>query len=259
MKGHMAYLRIKRAVESNKECFLCALEDELERKYIDTYLYELVMDPKSREQIIKSRGFCNNHSYKMFMAASKPESSDGHGLALVLTSVTEKFIGDLRGQGKLSSGHTGQVVPNITTCPACLHLSYFMETYTTLIVEFLASGHEDFSKLLKSSKGFCIPHFVALLQMAEKAPSDKFPAIVETIIKVEEKNLGRLNSELGEYVRRQSYEFSDKDRAACGDVVLRGVEKVAGRRGIILLNDGVNSSKGFGRWRIRLVSGLRPK
>jgi len=259
MKGHMAYLRLKRAIERNKECFLCALEDELERKYIDTYLYELVMDPKSREQIIKSRGFCNNHSYKMFLAASKPESSDGHGLALVLASVTEEFIRDMHGRGKLSSGHTSQTVPNITTCPACLHLSHFMEMYTTLIVELLASANGEFSKLLESSKGFCIPHFVTLLKLAEKAPSDKFPAIVETIVKVEEKNLGRLNSELTEYVRRQSYEFSDKDRAACGDVVLRGVKKVAGKRGIILLNEGGNSSKGFGRWQTRLISGLRSR
>jgi hypothetical protein len=40
----VAYLRIKRLIECYEECFLCALEDELETKYMDTYLSELVME-----------------------------------------------------------------------------------------------------------------------------------------------------------------------------------------------------------------------
>ena len=50
-------------------------------------------------------------------------------------------------------------------------------------------------------------------------------------MEVEEKNLQRLSLELAEYVRRQSYEFSEKDRASVADVVFRSVEKIAGRRG----------------------------
>jgi hypothetical protein len=68
--------------------------------------------------------------------------------------------------------------------------------------------------------------------VAEEIARDRSKDIIETLTEVEEKNLDKLNSELAEYVRRQSYEFSDKDRAAAEDVVLRGVERIAGRRGI---------------------------
>jgi len=48
----IAYLRIRRVIGSDEECFLCALEDEIERKYMDTYLSELVMNASSREEIV---------------------------------------------------------------------------------------------------------------------------------------------------------------------------------------------------------------
>jgi hypothetical protein len=234
MSDGITYLQIKRAIESNKECFLCTLEDEIERKYMDTYLYELVMDASSRQKIIESRGFCNHHSYKMLIAASKPESSDGHGMALIMKSVIEKLIQDLHKQKSYHIGDFHKMLTNENKCPACIHLSDFMETYVKGVVDLLSSNHEEFSKLLRESKGLCIPHFVTLMHATEENARDRSKSIIETITEVEEKNLHRLNSELTEYVRRQSYEFSEKDREAMEDIVLRSVEKIAGRRGLKL-------------------------
>lgn len=92
----IAYLRIKRIIGSEEECFLCALEYEIENKHIDTYLSELVMDASARQKVIESRGFCNHHSYKMLIAASKPATSDGHGIALLAESVTDRLLKDLK-------------------------------------------------------------------------------------------------------------------------------------------------------------------
>jgi hypothetical protein len=234
MNQDITYLNIKRAIEKNTECFLCTREDEIERKYIDTYLYELVMDASSRQKIIESRGFCNHHSYKMLIAASKPGSSDGHGMALVLKSVTEKLLQDLHKQESYHAGNFHAMLANETTCPACIYLSDFMKMYAKSVVELLSSSHEEFSKLLKESKGLCIPHFVTLVHVTVEIAHDRSQGIIETITEIEEKNLQRLNSELAEYVRRQSYEFSEKDRASVEDIVLRSVEKITGRRGVKL-------------------------
>jgi hypothetical protein len=236
MSVDIVYLHIKRAIESNKECFLCALEDELEGKYIDTYLDELVMDPASREKIIESRGFCNHHSYKMLIAAGKPRSLDGHGLALVTKSIVEELVEEFCKQEELSQNHFLRMLPNETKCPACVHLSQFMKMYTKTVAELLSSSHEKFLELFKGSKGLCVPHFVALLYETEKTSHDRNRAIIETVIEVEEKSLRRLDSELAEYVRMQSYEFSEKDREGVEDAVLRGIEKIAGRRGLKLTN-----------------------
>ena len=236
MDVDITYLQIKRAFESNKECFLCTLEDEIEGKYIDTYLYELVMDASSREKIIESRGFCNHHSYKILIAASKLRGPNGQGMALIMKSVAEQLLQDIHKQESYQGHSFHEMLANESKCPACIHLSDFMEMYVKTVVELLSSKHEEFSKLLRNSKGLCVPHFVALTHMIEETAGDRSQDIIETIIEVEEENLCRLNSELAEYIRKQSYEFSDKDREAVEDIVLRSVQKVAGRRGVKLSN-----------------------
>lgn len=55
--------------------------------------------------------------------------------------------------------------------------------------------------------------------------------VIDTIFKVEEKNFCRLKSELSEYIRRQSFEFSNEDRRATEDVLLRSIQKIVRRRG----------------------------
>jgi hypothetical protein len=230
----IAVLRIKRVIGSDEECFLCLLEDEIESKYMDTYLSELVMNASSREKIIESRGFCNHHFYKMLIAASKPGSSDGHGIALVNESIVEKLVQDLHKQKSHHIDDLHKLLVTENKCPACIHLSQFAEMYAEKIVEPLSSGNEEFLKLLKESKGFCIPHFVTLMHVAKETMPSQSQEIVKTLMEIEEKNLRRLNSELAEYVKRQSYEFSEKDRSAVADIVPRSVRKIAGRRGMKL-------------------------
>jgi predicted solute-binding protein len=107
-----------------------------------------------------------------------------------------------------------------------------MEIYNRKIVELLCSRNEEFLKLFKNSKGLCIPHFALLLKMIKDTMGGQSQEIIKTIIDVEEKNFSQLKSELSEYIRRQSYEFSDKDRKAVEDVLLKSVQKIVGRRGI---------------------------
>jgi len=235
MSMDIAYVRIKRVIGNGEECFLCALENEIERKYMDTYLSELVMDASSREKIVESRGFCNHHSYKMLIAANKPGSPDGHGIALVNQSVVDELIQGIRKQKSHHIDDLHKLLATENKCPACIHLAGFSRMYAEKIVELLSSDSAEFLKLLKESKGFCIPHFVALMQVAKDAKPTQSQEIVKTLMEIEEKNLRRLNSELAEYVKRQSYEFSEKDRLAVEDIVPRSVEKIAGRRGMRLV------------------------
>jgi hypothetical protein len=231
----VTYFRIERIVRSGAECFLCALEDEIERKYIDAYLSDFVMDAKAREKVVESMGFCNHHFYKMLIAASKPESPNGHGIALIAQSIIEKLIQDLQRQKKHCKGCFCQI-KSVKNCPACVHLASFREIYNKKIVELLYSRDEEFLKLFKNSKGLCLPHFITLLNAVEKTTYNQSRDIIKAIVDVEEENFRRLNMELSEYVRRQSYEFSDKDRTAIEGVLFRSVQKIVGKRGMMLSN-----------------------
>ena len=228
----ITYLRLKRAIEKNSECFLCDLETEIEQKYLNNYLQELVMDSKARERIIQSRGFCNNHSYKILIEACKPTSSDGHGIALIMQSITEQLIQELPIQKNHGKYNFFKMLVNAKKCPACIHAEEFMKIYIEEAAKLLASS-EDFSKLFKESKGFCIPHFIILTRATKGLELNQVQNILKVLYEVEEKNLQRLHTELAEYIKRQSYEFSEKDRAAVANVQLRSIQKIAGRRGIM--------------------------
>lgn len=228
MSVDATYFRIERAIKSGAECFLCALEDETERKYMDAHLSELVMDAKTREKLVESGGFCNHHLYRMLIAATKPESSDGHGIALITQSIIETLLQDLHKQRRAYEKAFTQAIE----CPACVHLKTFMEIYIKTVVKLFSSCDEEFLELFKNSKGLCIPHFTALIKILEEATHKQNQNVIKTIIEVEERSLCQLKSELSEYVRRQSYEFSDKDRRAVEDVLLKSVHKIVGRRGI---------------------------
>jgi hypothetical protein len=229
MSVDVTYFRIERMVRSDAECFLCALEDEIERKYIDAYLSELVMDAKAREKLVESGGFCNYHFYRMLAIATRPDSSDGHGIALISQSIIEKTVQDLQKQRKRGK----EVFRQTIECPACAHLANLMEIYNRKIVELLCSRNEEFLRLFKNSKGLCIPHFLSLLTMLENTKFDE--DIVKIVFEVEKKNLQRLKLELSEYIKKQSYEFSNADRKALEYVPLRSVQKMVGRRGIKII------------------------
>jgi hypothetical protein len=228
---NVAYLHFKRAIEKDSECFLCEVENELEQKYLNNYLQELVMDAKARDEIVESRGFCNDHSYKLLIEASKPTTSDGHGVALIIQSVIEQLIRDLANNHRRKKDSSE--ASHERECPACVYLSNSRERYLEEASGLLSSSN-DFLKLIKGSKGFCIFHYslvVNKINSMNVKGQDNFQLINE----VETSNLQRINRELIEYIRRQSYEFSESDRTAIASVLLRSTEKVVGKRGIKML------------------------
>jgi hypothetical protein len=225
------YLKVKRAAESGKECYLCLLEDKIQRRYIDAYLLELVMNASSRQKVIESRGFRNHHYYKMLIAATKPESPDGHGIALINGSVVGAPIQDLQKQKRnLNADDLYKLVADENKCPVCVHLFEFSKMYAEEIIKLLSPNNgvlgafEGVERLLRSP-----------LSLAKEVASMDSQKAVRTLIEIKEKNLRRLSSRLAEHVRKQSYEFSEKYREDVSSAMPGSLEKISGRRGIKLL------------------------
>jgi len=232
MTEDMIALHVKRAMESAEGCFLCALEDELEREYMDTYVSELVMDASSRQRIVESRGFCNSHYFRMLIEASKPESSDGHGMALVMRSVIEQLIQDvhrqpekIRDPSKVEN-ELSQILTNEKKCPACIHVDKFISMYIKEFLENTAKGDTPFLRSFEP-KGFCLPHYATVLNMTLNLKK-RDEQLIKLITNVEEASLRKTDEQLAEYVKRQSYESEEKPDE---ETIFRAVSKLAGRRG----------------------------
>jgi len=244
-------IRLSEAIEKADHCFLCQLETKLEQRYISTYLSELVMDPKSRDKIVKSRGFCNYHSYKMLVSASNPANEDGLGMALILRSVVEQLSEDVKSQQKSAKLVTSKPwsshlkgsadsslaakllasVSNEVKCPACDHISGMMRIY---IEEFLHEivQNDEVWQLYHKSAGMCIPHYLMAMYIAAAKPRKELTPAIEKLIEKQTDTLEKIKNDLSEYIEKQDYRFSSEERAATGRYIGESLSKVVGRRGI---------------------------
>ncbi|MEM2112158.1 MAG: DUF6062 family protein [Candidatus Bathyarchaeia archaeon] len=248
-KGIM-HVRIFQALEKGGNCFLCHLEGRLEQRFIETYLSELVMDPKAREKIVESRGFCNYHSYKMLVSATNPASEDCLGMALILKSITEQLLEDVKDQqnikfvatklwkvnlkrsvGSVHDIRLSKPVSNEIECPACDHVSKMMR----LCIEgFLSeiTQDEEMWKLYDMSKGICMPHYVMTLCIATSISNGEFEPVIKKLIEKQIQTLERLQKDLSEYIEKQDYRFSSREKAKTEESVGKGVKRLVGNRGI---------------------------
>jgi hypothetical protein len=250
MKSGIGQVYIREALQKADNCFLCYLENRFEERYLDNYLTYLVMDAGERERIIESRGFCNYHFYKMFALSTNPTGSDGHGMALILESVAEQVLDDVksqrqaksagsrrprlhlkRGSRSITASELSKTVAHLVKCPACDHVSTMIQIYTC---DFLREVTEDeeILKLFDASRGMCIPHYVIALLVASRMSSEKLGSALERIIDKQIQVLERTQTDLAEYVEKQDYHFSQKDRAGTEKTVGESLVRVAGRRGI---------------------------
>jgi hypothetical protein len=250
MKSGIGRVYIREALQKAENCFLCYLEDRFEQRYIDNYLSELVMDSGERGKIIESRGFCNYHFYKMFASSTNPGSSDGQGMALILESVTEQLLDDVkseqqtksagsrrprlhlkRGSYSITVSRLLKTVAHQIKCPACDHVSTMVQIYTC---DFLREVIEDeeILKLFDASRGMCIPHYVIASLIASRMAGEGFGPAVERIVDKQIQVLERTETDLAEYIKKQDYHFSQKDRAGTEKTVGESLVRVAGRRGI---------------------------
>lgn len=79
-------------MRGEKGCPVCYLVDTYIDRYIDNLLYENVNDSNLRERLIKSRGFCKEHSEKILKYGYKGYSL---GIAIICKDLMEDHLRNL--------------------------------------------------------------------------------------------------------------------------------------------------------------------
>ena len=249
MEKSVGSIYIREALQKAETCFLCFLENRFETRYIENYLSELVMDANERTKIAKSRGFCNYHFHKVFRISRNPATEDGLGIALTLKTVTDELLNDVKAHRNLKpatvkrsklpfkTSGSGSIpnlitfVTNQTECPACEHVSTMMQTY---IQDFLHSltADEGFLKLFDESAGLCIPHYIAVLFIASRMSKPKFASPAKRVIEKQVQALEKAHRDLSDYIEKQDYHFSEKERIETEGFLSESLARVVGRQGV---------------------------
>lgn len=238
MKEKIYTIPISEAYDTDCECPLCSLEQNLERESVDYSLGPAMMEPDFRTES-NEKGFCGKHFEMMFHSPNKLP------LALVLDThvneIKEKLktmaedIGknEKRSIFKKDSVSSATVLSdflkkNESSCMICGKVSKTMERYADVLLDMWLKN-EDFRGKFKKSKGVCLKHFRLLCDTAEKNLGKKDrDGFIAALLEKEYAALSGICDDIHDFTLLFDYRSKGIDRDRIKDAPRRTIEKISG-------------------------------
>ncbi|MCK6580014.1 MAG: DUF6062 family protein [Anaerolineae bacterium] len=213
-------------------CAVCNLLLRDTHAFLDSIMYEYVMDPETQNKFRDSRGLCDQHGWQIAQMGS------GLGVAVLY----ERALGDLLetlnaaakgttrsgGLSRLRGGKEGTALADALEpsqpCIACKHLTESEARYLKEI-----SQHANDPKLqaaYSASDGLCLEHFRGLLRVTGS------PARLQTLIAMQTDIWTRLRAELNEFMRKSDFNNAGEKMGVEGSSWRRVVARLGGEHGV---------------------------
>ena len=239
MKEKLYTIPVNEGFEAEDECPFCYLERLVEQK---TIRYTLgpeasYMDPDVRAATDKA-GFCGTHFKKMYDYGN----SLGNGLIMqtYFVSLFEEMTAQMDsfkipGKRKLFGKKQAEEVPPLiqwarqkqSSCFICDKISYNMGRYYETF--FALCKDPEFRSRVENTKGFCMRHFLALMEVAEqKVPNGQQEWFYTTVFRLMRENMARVKGDLDWFVAKFDYRNAQADWKNSRDAVPRTMQKLQG-------------------------------
>jgi len=209
---------------SEPGCPVCRVSLELARHYVDGILYEYVNDPDIRDEIRKSRGYCNEHAWWMLDVRGA-----GLGIAIfqrdVVQTVLEliETLPDGRNARQSAQELLERLQPT-AECPVCAQRRTMEDFMLDTLLQHI--GDEELAAALAGSAGLCLPHFSRALERVDDAEA------LKQLVALQRHTVTELRDDLAEFLRKNDYRFRDEGFGKEGDSWRRAIGIVSGERGV---------------------------
>ena len=228
MKETLCAIPVNEAFAEDSECPFCALRARYEDGALESLLASAYMEPDCRIRT-NAAGFCARHSSMMFTRKNRL------GMALMLDTHMQSVISDLTKilekpeaaprfppflRGKDEGGAPARIRERISRCALCEQIGE-MESHYLATVVHLWRHESAFREKLNACKGFCLPHFSALLAAADRMPAKEREAFIRSLSDTELKNLRRVEADLAWFTEKSDYRNEDKPWGSSKDAVER--------------------------------------
>jgi hypothetical protein len=250
-KYHIDTIPIWDAFREGCECPFCALARNCESDFLDIALGGALMEPDVRIATNES-GFCASHLQKLLSRENKLGFAlmlDTH-LRSVLSSFEPAQAEVLRRAAEEKAKNplaraassvakkspfyasferaAAQIEARTQSCFICKRVEHTMARYLeTTLQLFLADS--AFRELFSASKGFCLPHFAALLRAAARLGEDDAISIAETLLRLQDEQLRRVESDLEWFTLKFDYRNREKPWGDSKDAIERSLLKLRGQ------------------------------
>ncbi len=231
MKEQLYTIPVTEAFESDCECPLCKMKQELEHNAIEYTLGPSYMEDDNRA-MTDELGFCTEHIQKLYQEKNRL------GLALILSTHMQKVTKDLHSlTGSVknevsffkrktdSSGISSYIRELEHNCFICNRMNQTLDRYIDTIFH-LYKKDNHFPEKLRNSKGFCTYHFAALFDRAPHFLSnDTLTQFRTDLQNVYFTNMERMQEDIEWFINKFDYRYQNEPWKNAKDALPRSILK----------------------------------
>lgn len=213
-------------------CPICQFVLDDSRGYLDSLMYERVLDVPTRLGVMDSFGLCNWHTWQT--PSLPPVCAPAVGFSIFASDLLRKF--DLIAQAtrdkrrriwkipfrgatkRLSSLMKGKA------CPVCVHVARGESYYLRELADFIEE--EQFLSAYKRSAGICLPHFFSLEQRL--CDHENFPVLERLMLEKVQSLKGTLDA----FMRKQDHRFGAEITSSEASAWRTAMELLVGKPGV---------------------------
>lgn len=239
MKEKIDTIPVNEAFDAHDECPFCYLERQVEQR---TIKYTIgpgasYMEPEVRAAT-DAEGFCGAHYKKLY------DYGNSLGNALIMQTyfvgLFEEMVKEMEafqtpGKRGLFSKKTPDEESSLVSwarrrqgsCFLCNKIEYNMERY--LATFFHLCKDEEFRAKVENSKGFCMRHFLRLMESAPASlPNGQQEWFYPTVFRLMRENMARVKDDLDWFIEKFDYRNASADWKNSRDAVPRAMQKLQG-------------------------------
>jgi len=205
-------------------CPICHMSLKMARRYVDSILYEYVNDPGVRDEIRKSRGYCNEHAWWMTEVHGA-----GLGVAILQRDIVQTVLEltETLPNGRSARSSAQELLKRLqptAECPVCAHRRTMEDIALDTLLRHI--GDQELAAALAGSAGLCLPHFSRALELVDDAEA------LKQLVALQQHMLAELRDDLAEFIRKNDYRFREEGFGKEGDSWRRAIGIVSGERGV---------------------------
>lgn len=226
------------ALRSEDECPFCFIEKNLERDILDFCLSDAYMQPDFR-QTTNAIGFCKNHFTQLYNSPNKlglvlvnqshlMEMLDQFDQATKSLSVSKNSLFKKNDSSK--SPLDDLLTTLVDDCYICNRITSTMDRYYDTFF-YLYKKDKDFIAHLKETKGFCLPHYIKLIQTGQKkVKANVFKSFMKDTMPLFKDNMDRTLEDMQWFVNKYDYRYEKEPWKDAKDAPIRSIQKLNGTK-----------------------------
>lgn len=235
MPDHIHTIPVLDALRDPQGCAFCVMHEKLERDAIQFIMGPAYMEDDVRMETNKI-GFCKRHLGAMHKEQNRL------GLGLMLHTYMQQLNKDIRSIiegripapifGKDKSGTVTRLINHLQkthdSCYVCRKVENTFERYIDTFIHIWNKGGED-AKLITSQKGYCIPHFIKILEAAENLGRGKREKFLDEILLAQQRLLQEMEEDLEWFTLKFDHRNADQPWKNSKDALPRAINLLGGR------------------------------